>query len=111
MNRVQLIGHLGRDAENKPANGTRARTIFSVATNRRWKDEQSGDWKEQTDWHDIVAWGKLADATASLTKGTRVFVEGQLRSREYKKDEVTHRAYEVVADTVAPIAKSDRAPE
>ena len=111
MNRVQLIGNLGRDAENKPANGTRSRTTFSIATNRRWKDEQSGDWKEQTEWHDIVAWGKIADATATLTKGARVFVEGQLRSREYKKDEVTHRTYEIVADTVAPIVKTERAPE
>jgi len=56
VNKVILIGHLGRDAETKFTPGGAAVTRFSVATNRRWKDQQSGEWKEETDWSNIVLW-------------------------------------------------------
>lgn len=103
MNRVQLIGNLGHDAETKAAsNGNR--TTLSVATNHRWKDQETGEWKQRTEWHNVVAWGKLAEQSAALRKGASVFVEGEIRSREYEKDDDKHRIYEIVADTIAPLA-------
>ena len=56
VNKVILVGHLGKDAETKFTPGGAAVTRFSVATNRRWKDQQSGEWKEETDWTNVVLW-------------------------------------------------------
>lgn len=103
MNRIQIIGNLGRDADTKAVtNGNR--TTLSVATAHRWKDQESGEWKQRTEWHKVVAWGKLAEDAATFKKGGRVFVEGELRSREYEKDGAKQRIYEIVADQIIPIA-------
>ena len=82
VNKVILLGHLGRDAETKFTPGGAAVTKFSVATNRRWKDQQSGEWKEETDWTNIVLW-RSENLTAYLTKGKQVYVEGRIQSRSY----------------------------
>lgn len=100
VNKVILIGHLGRDAETKFTPGGAAVTRFSVATNRRWKDQQSGEWKEETDWSNVVLW-RSENLANYLTKGKQVYVEGRLQTRSYEdKDGKKVYATEVVAEDV-----------
>lgn len=82
LNRVELIGNLGKDAETSYTPGGAAVTKFSVATGRRWKDKNSGEWREETDWHLVELWRseKLAEY---LTKGTQVYVDGRLKTDEW----------------------------
>jgi single-strand DNA-binding protein len=97
VNKAILIGHLGRDAETKFTPGGTAVTKFSVATSRQTKDPQSGEWKEETDWTNIVVW-KAENLANYLTKGARVYVEGRIHSRSYDdKDGKKVYATEVVA--------------
>jgi single-strand DNA-binding protein len=100
VNKVILIGHLGKDAETRFTPAGIAVTSFSVATNRRWKDQQTGEWKEETDWAKVVLW-RQENLANYLTKGKQVYVEGRLQTRNYddkegKKQYIT----EVVADEV-----------
>lgn len=100
VNRCILVGNLGRDAETKFTPAGIAATRFSVATTRRWNDQQSGDWKEETNWTNVLVWrqDKLAQY---LTKGKQVYVEGRLQTRSYDdKDGKKVYATEVVADDV-----------
>jgi single-strand DNA-binding protein len=83
VNKVILVGHLGKDAETKFTPGGAAVTRFSVATNRRWKDKQSGEWKEETDWSNVVLW-QSENLANYLTKGKQVYVEGRLQTRSYE---------------------------
>jgi len=100
VNKVILLGHLGRDAETKFTPGGAAVTRFSVATNRRWKDQQSGEWKEETDWHNVVLW-RSENLSTYLTKGKQIYVEGRLQTRSYEdKDGKKVYSTEVVADDV-----------
>jgi single-strand DNA-binding protein len=100
VNKVILVGHLGRDAETKFTPGGTAVTKFSVATSRRWKDKTSGEWKEETDWTNIVLW-QAENLANYLTKGKQVYVEGRLHTRNYDdKDGKKVYATEVVADEV-----------
>lgn len=100
VNKVILLGNLGRDAETKFTPGGAAKTTFSVATGRRWKDQQSGEWKEETDWHNIVLW-RSENLANYLTKGQKVYVEGRLHTRTYDdKDGKKMYMTEVVAEEV-----------
>lgn len=100
VNKVILVGNLGRDAETRfTPNGT-ARTTFSIATSRRWKDQQTGEWKEETDWHNVVLW-RQENVANYLTKGKQVYVEGRLQTRNYEdKDGKKVYITEVVADNL-----------
>ena len=100
VNKVILIGHLGRDAETAYTASQVAVTKFSVATNRRWKDQATGEWKEETDWTRVVLW-RGENVAPYLTKGTQVYVEGRLQTRSYDdKDGKKVWATDVVADEV-----------
>ena len=100
VNKVILIGHLGRDAETAYTASQTAVTKFSVATSRRWKDQQSGEWKEETDWTRVVLW-RGENVAPYLTKGKQVYVEGRLQTRSYDdKDGKKVWATDVVADEV-----------
>jgi single-strand DNA-binding protein len=100
VNKVILIGHLGRDAETAYTASQVAVTKFSVATSRRWKDQATGDWKEETDWSRVVLWRGEAVAPY-LLKGKQVYVEGRLQTRSYDdKDGKKVWATDVVADEV-----------
>jgi single-strand DNA-binding protein len=100
VNKVILIGNLGRDAETKFTPSGQARTTFSIATTRQWRDRQTGENKEQTDWHNIVAWGKERVAEY-LKKGKHIYVEGRLTTRSYENNEgKTQYITEVVADDI-----------
>ncbi len=98
VNKVILIGHLGKDAETKFTPSGVSMTKFSVATNRRWKDQQTGEWKEETDWANVVLW-RQENLANYLTKGKQVYVEGRLQTRSWDdKDGKKQYMTEVVAD-------------
>src|SRR3982751_6469179 len=100
VNKVILVGNLGKDADTKFTPSGVAKTTFSVATSRRWKDQQTGDWKEETDWHNVVLW-RAENLANYLTKGKQVYVEGRLRTRSYDdKDGNKRYVTEVMADDV-----------
>jgi single-strand DNA-binding protein len=100
VNKVILVGHLGRDAETKFTPGGTSVTKFSVATSRRWKDKDSGEWKDETDWSNVTLW-RGENVAPYLLKGTQVYVEGRLHTRSYEdKDGKKVYATEVVADDV-----------
>ena len=85
LNQLSIIGFVGKNAETKYLpNGTPV-VKFSVATKKSWKDEND-EWKEKTQWHNVVAFGKgFAQMTERLTKGSHVFVQGELSTREYDR--------------------------
>jgi single-strand DNA-binding protein len=100
VNKVILIGNLGRDAETKFTPSGAAATRFSVATSRRWKDKESEEWKEETNWTNVILW-RSENLTNYLLKGKQVYVEGQLRTRSYDdKDGKKVYATEVIAEEV-----------
>lgn len=84
VNRVMLIGNLGRDPEVRYTTNGTAVANFPLATSDRWVDQASGERKERTEWHRIVVWGKQAEIAGEyLRKGRQVFVEGSLQTREW----------------------------
>jgi single-strand DNA-binding protein len=100
VNKVILVGNLGKDAETKFTPGGAAVTKFTIATGRRWKDQQSGEWKEETDWHNVVLW-RAENLANYLVKGKQVYVEGRLHTRSYDdKDGKKQYFTEVVAEDV-----------
>jgi single-strand DNA-binding protein len=124
VNKVLLIGNLGRDAETKFTPSGAAVTRFSVATKRTWKDQATNEFKEETNWTNVTVWRqeKLANY---LTKGKQVYVEGRLQSRSYDdKDGKKVYTTDVIADEIillggrgegeegggAPMARSASAP-
>ena len=87
INRVTLIGFLGKDAEVRRTRNTDTPfTVLSLATNRSWKDPESGEYKSSVNWHRCVVFGKAADFAAKLTKGSQVQIEGALNTRQYTAD-------------------------
>src|ERR1700731_2833177 len=100
VNKVILVGHLGKEAETRFSPARWSVPSFSVATNRRWKDQQTGEWKEETDWANIVLW-RQENLANYLTKGKQVYVEGRLQTRSYDdKDGKKQYMTEVVAEDV-----------
>ncbi len=100
VNKVILVGRLGKDAETKFTPGGAAITKFSVATNWNRKDQQTGEWKEETDWTNVVAF-KAENVSQYLTKGKQVYVEGRLSSRSYDDKDGKKMYYtEVVANDI-----------
>ncbi len=98
VNRVMLVGRLGRDPEMRHTTSGTAVTNFSVATNEKWKN-QSGEPQERTEWHKIVTWSKLAEISNQyLTKGQLVFIEGRIQTREWDdRDGNKRQTTEIVA--------------
>jgi single-strand DNA-binding protein len=86
VNKVILLGNIGKDAETKYTQSGTAVSNFTLATNRRWKDQQSGEWKEETEWHRCVLW-KSENRQQYLTKGTPVYIEGRLQTRSWDDKE------------------------
>ena len=102
VNKVIIVGNLGRDPETRYMPSGDAVTNITVATTDRYKDKQSGEMKEATEWHRISFFGKLAEIAGQyLKKGSQVYVEGSLRTRKYTdKDGVEKFATEIRADTM-----------
>lgn len=84
LNKVQLIGHLGQDPEVRYLPNGKAVVNLSLATSDTWKDKQTGEPKERTEWHRVVLYEKLADVAGEyLRKGAQVYIEGELRTRKW----------------------------
>ena len=100
INKVLLIGHLGADPEVRALPSGDAVANLSLATNETWTDKATGETRERTDWHRVVLFGRLADIAAQyLHSGSRVYLEGKLRTRPYKAQDGSERsATEVVVD-------------
>jgi single-strand DNA-binding protein len=100
VNRVILVGNLGRDPELRYTQSGQPLTRFSLATNERFK--QGDDWQERTEWHRVVVWGKQAENCAQyLQKGRSVYIEGRLQTRDWEDKEGNKRqTTEIVAQTV-----------
>jgi single-strand DNA-binding protein len=86
VNKVILLGRLGKDAETKFTPGGISISKFTLATNRSTKDQSSGEWKELTDWHNIVVW-RTEHVANFLLKGKQVYLEGRLETRNYEDKE------------------------
>lgn len=102
VNKVIIVGNLGRDPETRYMPSGDAVTNITVATTDKWKDKASGEMKEATEWHRIAFFGRLAEVAGQyLKKGSQVYVEGRLRTRKYTdKDGVEKYATEIAADTM-----------
>ncbi len=112
LNKVQLIGNVGRDPEMRYLQSGEPVTTFSLATNRRWTG-QDGQPREETEWHNVVAWRRLAEqCNEYLTKGRKVYVEGRLQTRSWDDQATGQKKYrtEIVADRMLLLdARGDRA--
>lgn len=99
VNKVILVGNVGGDPESRVLPNGNTVTNLTLATSESWKDKQSGQQQERTEWHRIVFFGKLAEITAEFVrKGSQIYVEGSLRTREWEKDGVKRYTTEIVVD-------------
>ena len=101
VNKVIAIGNLGKDPETRYVPSGAAVTNFSIAVSETWKDKQTGEQKERTEWINVEVWGKAAEACAKyLQKGSQCYVEGKMQTDKWEKDGVTRYSTKVRADTV-----------
>ena len=98
INKVILIGNLGRDPETRYAQNGGAVTNFSVATSESWRDRTSGEQQERTEWHNVVCFARLAEIAGEyLRKGSKVYIEGSLRTSSWEQDGQKRYRTEVMA--------------
>ena len=98
INKVILVGNLGRDPETRYLPSGGAVTNVSLATSRSWKDRDSGEQKEKTEWHRVVFFNRLGEIAGEyLKRGSKVYVEGERRTREWEKEGQKHFTTEIVA--------------
>ena len=99
INKVILVGNLGADPETRYTPSGTAITSIRIATSESWKDKQTGEQQERTEWHRVEFFGRLAEIAGEyLKKGRQVYVEGRLRTDEYEKDGVKRYSTKIVAD-------------
>lgn len=119
LNRAQIVGNLTRDPELRNIPSGQAVTSFSVATNRRWKDKD-GNNQDQTEFHNVVAWGKLAEISNQyLKKGNKVYLEGRMQTRTWDGQDGNKRnRTEIVAENMIfltpkgePVTHNSETPE
>ena len=97
VNKAILIGNLGRDPELRYTPSGAAVCTFSIATTEKWRDKQTNEMKESTNWHNIVLWGKQAEtAKQYLTKGSPVYIEGRIQTRSWDDNGVKKYITEIV---------------
>ena len=85
LNRISLIGNIGKDPEIRATQSGKKQAKFSLATTEKWRDKQTGESKESTEWHNVVAWGAQAEVIErlGLGKGTQLYIEGKSRTRSW----------------------------
>lgn len=107
LNKVTLIGNLGKDPEIKTLESGVTRANFTLATNESYKD-RNGNWQKSTEWHDIVMWRSMADRAKVLRKGMLVYVEGKLTHRKWQdKEGKDHYSTEVAVDLLRILEKRE----
>lgn len=105
VNKVILVGRLGKDPEVRNLDSGVSVANFTMATSESYKDKTTGEKKEITEWHNVVLWRGLAEiAQRYLHKGDMVYVEGKLRTRSWEKDGVTRYTTEVIADNMTMLS-------
>ncbi len=105
VNKVIIVGRLGKDPEVRHLENGATVANFSVATSETYKDRNTGERKEQTEWHNVVLWRGLAEvAEKYLHKGEMVYIEGKLRTRSWEKDGVTRYTTEIVGDNMTMLS-------
>ena len=98
LNKAIIVGNLGQDPEKKVTENGLVITTFSVATTEKWKDKNSGENTEQTEWHRVVTFRRLAEICAEyLRKGSKVYIEGKLQTRSWEKEGVKMYSTEIIA--------------
>jgi single-strand DNA-binding protein len=107
INKVILVGNLGKDPEVRHLEGGTTVANFTLATTEVFKDK-SGNRKEQTEWHNIVVWKGLADiAEKYLKKGSTIYLEGRIRYKSYEKEGIKHYNTEILCDTFTILSKKE----
>ena len=108
INKAIIIGRLGRDPEIRYTPDGRAVANFSIATSEEWTDKNTGEKQERTEWHRIVAFGRLGEICGEyLSKGRQVYVEGRIQTRSWEKDDITRYTTEIIASTVQFLGSKD----
>ncbi|WP_405223684.1 single-stranded DNA-binding protein [Lentisalinibacter sediminis] len=123
INKVILVGNLGQDPDTRYMPSGSAVTNLRIATSEQWKDKQTGEQKERTEWHNVAMFGRLAEIAAEyLRKGSQVYIEGKLRTRKWQDKQGNDRwTTEVIADEMqmmggrggggaAPMSSQDSGP-
>jgi single-strand DNA-binding protein len=112
INKAIIVGRLGKDPEIRYFQDGSAVANFTVATSEQWNDKVTGEKREKTEWHRIVAYRRLAEICGQyLTKGRQVYIEGRLQTREWEKDGIKRYTTEIVASQMQMLgSKSDQAP-
>jgi single-strand DNA-binding protein len=100
LNKAQVIGRLGKDPEMRYTADSKAVANLTIATSEKWKDKQTGQQQERTEWHRVTAFGKLAEIIGQyLTKGSQVYIEGKIRTRKWQDAQGQDKyTTEIVAD-------------
>ena len=108
LNKVQIIGRVGKDPEVRYATNGDAIANFTVATSERYKDKQTGEAVEKTEWHNVSAFRRLGEIVGEyVRKGSLIYIEGKIQTRKYEKDGVTHYATSIVASEMKMLGSRD----
>ena len=108
LNKVQIIGRVGKDPEVRYSTNGDAIANFTVATSERYKDKQTGEAVEKTEWHNVSAFRRLGEIVGEyVRKGSLIYIEGKIQTRKYEKDGVTHYANSIVASEMKMLGSKD----
>ena len=111
VNKVILVGNVGKDPEVKYTPGGTALAKFSIATNERFKDK-SGEWQDRTEWHNVLAWERLAEIVGEyVRKGSKIYIEGRLQTSSWEDRQSGEKKYrtEIVARDLVLLGSRDEA--
>jgi single-strand DNA-binding protein len=111
-NHVSLIGFTGKDAETRTTHNQKPYTVLSLATQSSYKDKQTGEYVNRTEWHRIIAWGKLSDFVQNIPKGAHLAVDGALVSyADKKRPESKNRIWEIRATSILKLDRAAKSEE
>jgi single-strand DNA-binding protein len=111
-NSVSLIGFAGKDAEARSTKNQKSYTVLSLATQSSYKDKKTGEYVNHTEWHRVIAWGKLSEFARKIQKGTHLSIDGALVSREFtdkNHKDVKHRIWEIRAISILKLDRAEKA--
>lgn len=108
LNKVQIIGRVGKDPELRYSTNGDAIASFTIATSEKYKDKQTGEAIEKTEWHNISAFRRLGEVVGEyVRKGSLIYIEGKIHTRKYEKDGVTHYATGIIASEMKMLGSKD----
>lgn len=108
LNKVQIIGRVGKDPELRYSTNGDAIASFTIATSEKYKDKRTGEAIEKTEWHNISAFRRLGEVVGEyVRKGSLIYIEGKIHTRKYEKDGVTHYATGIIASEMKMLGSND----